>query len=459
MSTQPIEAVLIGAGSRGRHCFGEIALKHPHDLKFVAVAEPDEERRNVFGDAHRIPKNRRFKSYQDLFAKGLLAPACVNTTMDRMHFETAIAAFAVGYHLLLEKPMAVDPVHCMKIVDASRRAGKFLQICHTMRYAPYTQELRRLVASGVLGEMLHVQHCEHVAYWHMAHSFVRGNWGNEGRSAPMLLAKSCHDLDFIVWMIGRKAKKIVSFGRLSDFNASRVGPEIPERCTDGCPVEATCPYSAIKTYLQPHSHSWVNAGVSIDPSYEARKKSIETGPYGRCVYRCDNDVVDHQVVAMEFEGGLTCEFTMQGHAFEGTRASRITGTEASIRTLGASNEIVLEHIASGRRETITPGAGVGGHGGGDTGIVRAFVAAVRDGDTSLIVSTGEQSLESHLIAYAAEKSRKQGVMVDMDEYRREVERAAGLTLPAPVGGDGAGDGASAKRSSNRKRAGSAAAAR
>lgn len=431
MRKQPVEAVLIGAGGRGRHCFGHYALQHPHDIKIVAVAEPDADRRAAFAEDHKLPKNRQFKSYEDMFAKGLLAPACINTTMDRMHFASAIAAFDVGYHLLLEKPMAVDPVHCMKIVHASQKAGKILQICHTMRYAPYTQELRRLVASGVLGEMLHVQHCEHVAFWHMAHSFVRGNWGNEAKSAPMLLAKSCHDLDFIVWMIGRKAKKIVSFGKLTNFNSSRVGPEIPDRCTDGCPIEAACPYSAIRTYLQPHQHSWVSAGISIDQSYEARKLAVETGPYGRCVYRCDNDVVDHQVVAMEFEGGLTCEFTMQGHAFVGTRASRITGTEATLRSIGHGNEIVLEHIASGRREIIKPGEGVGGHGGGDAGICKAFVAAVRDDDRSLIVSTGEESLESHLIAFAAEKSRKEGILVDMDQYRREVEIAAGVTQTTP----------------------------
>lgn len=426
MARTPVEAVLIGAGGRGRGTFGRFALDNPVDLKFVAVAEPDDERREAFAEAHGIGPDRQFKSYEDLFAEGQLAPACVNTTMDRTHYVSTIAAFGAGYHVLLEKPMAVDAAECMGIVHASERAGRILQICHTMRYAPFVQEVKRVVDSGALGEILHIQHAEHVAFWHMAHSFVRGNWANEARSAPMLLSKSCHDLDLIVWFAGRKARKVVSFGRLTDFNASRVGPEIPDRCTSGCPIEPECPYSAIRTYVSgsPGPNSWVRHSISIDQSYEARLKAIQEGPYGRCVYRTDNDVVDHQVVSIEFEGGLTCTFTMQGHAMDGTRASRITGTEATLRAWEHGGEIVVEHIGSGRRETIRPGAGHGGHGGGDNGICRAFVKAVRDGDTSLIVSSGQESLESHLIAFAAEKSRLEGVLVDMDAYREEVQRRA-----------------------------------
>jgi len=325
-----MEAVMVGAGSRGYAAYGAYALRHPHEIKFVAVAEPFDEKRERFAASHGIPPERCFRSWEDLLEGRQIATALVNCTMDAHHVPSTMAALKAGYHVLLEKPMATTPGDCLRLVRAAEGSRRILQICHVLRYTSFFSTLYDIVNSGRLGEIVTVEHKENVAYWHMAHSFVRGNWRRTDTSSPMLLSKCCHDLDILSWVIGRRCKRVSSFGSLTHFRPDRAGPEIPERCTDGCPIEQECPYSAMKQYLGPHI-GWPVSVISVDTSYEARLEAIKTGPYGRCVYRCDNDVVDHQVVNMEFEGGLTVSFTMHGHSHENCRTMRYSGTKATLR--------------------------------------------------------------------------------------------------------------------------------
>jgi len=423
MGLQPIEAVLLGAGGRGRNCFGAYALRYPYDLKFVAVAEPDPQRRAWFAEHHNIPAERCFESWEDLLDRPQMAPALINATMDRTHFASTMAALKAGYHVLLEKPMAVDPVECVLLVDAARRFNRILQIGHTLRYTPFFTTLKRLVADGVAGEIITVQHNEHVAFWHMAHSFVRGKWANSGRSAPMILAKCCHDLDILRWIIDREPVRLASFGSLTHFRPERAPEGAPERCTDGCPHEPTCPYSAIRHYLKPEA-TWPASTISLDTSLEARRKALETGPYGRCVYRCDNDVVDHQVIIIEFAGNLTVTFTMHGHSHDNVRTMRYCGTEATIRGHAGLHRLEVHHYSTGKVDTIDPGRAEGGHGGGDPAMIRAFVEAVRRDDPALVVASADESLDSHLMAFAAEKSRLEGIVVDFQAYRADILRQA-----------------------------------
>lgn len=416
---QPITAVLVGAGNRGRDAYGAYALRYPHQIRFVAVAEPNAERRELFAHAHNIPRERQFASWEELYAQGQLAPALVNCTMDRDHVQSTLPALALGYHVLLEKPMAVTPHDCVRLVHAAERAGRILQICHVLRYTSFFRTIYEIVRSGRLGDLMTVEHKENVAYWHMAHSFVRGNWSNSRTSSPMILSKSCHDLDILSWIVGAPCRKVASFGHLSLFRADRVGPEIPARCTDGCPIADECPFYAPRLYLTEDT-GWPTSVISLDHSLEARLRALQEGPYGRCVYRCDNDVVDHQIVTMEFANDVTVTFTMHGHSHREGRTMRYDGTAATLRASAPLNEVAVYDHLSGREDTIHPGEVAGGHGGGDIGLMHEFVAAVRDPGRAVNTSA-RASLQSHLIAFAAEEARTTGQVVDLADYMQRVE--------------------------------------
>lgn len=424
----PVEAVLIGAGGRGARAYGAYALRHPDRLKIVAVAEPDPERRDRFARGHEIPGENVFHGWEDMMARPQIAPALINTTMDQMHLDSSLAALDAGYDVLLEKPMATSAADCVRIVQAAEDAGRLLQICHVLRYTPFFRKLKSLLASGALGDLVTVMHSEHVAYWHIAHSYVRGNWRNSEFATPMLLSKSCHDLDILVWMLGRRCKRVASFGELRHFRPENAPPGAPDRCTDGCPVESECPHYAPRLYFDvPQSSSFARA-ISNDPSLEARMTALREGPYGRCVFRCDNNVVDHQVVMMEFEDGVTVSFTMEGHSHDNVRAMRYSGTRATVRGHTGFNQLRLHDYVSGGEERLVPESVKGGHGGGDWGLMEAFVDAVqgrRDPETS-----ARNSLESHLIGYAAEHARVTGTVVEMDEFRRQAYADAKAAVPA-----------------------------
>jgi predicted dehydrogenase len=413
---QPIDAVMVGAGNRGHFVYGAYALRYPDEVRFVAVAEPDEGRRLRFARAHGIPAERQFSSWEELASRPPLAPALVNATMDRDHYAGALALLETGYDMLLEKPMATTAGRCVELVRAAERCGRVLQIGHVLRYAPYFQTLRDVVRSGRLGEIVSVDWRENVVSWHYAHSFVRGRWANSERATPMILAKCCHDLDLLVWILGRRCQKVASFGSSTHFGPDRAGPEIPERCTDGCPVAGECLYYAPRIYLEGIASDFAVNAVSLDRSPEGIRRALETGPYGRCVYRCDNDVVDHQVVLMGLDGGLAVSLTMQGASHLEGRTVRIDGLDATLLGNQVRNELLVADHRTGATELIRPPIGVGGHGGGDEGIVRAFVERLRSGAADVSTS-GWEALESHLIAFAAEEARATGAVVGMGEYR------------------------------------------
>jgi predicted dehydrogenase len=417
----PVELVLVGAGNRGHLAYGAYALRHPDQAKFVAVVEPDDARRVRFADVHRISRDRQFRSWEELGERPQLAPALVNATMDRTHRPSTLALLGSGYDILLEKPIATSPQECVEIVTAAERAGRILQIAHVMRYAPFFVAIRDLLASGRLGPVVSVDWRENLVYWHYAHSYVRGNWANSGRAGPMILTKCCHDLDLLFWLFGA-CHRLSSSGSLTHFTEKVVGPEIPARCTDGCPIEDECPYFAPRIYLEllrqnPDSFA-VNA-ITLDRTEQGVMRALETGPYGRCVYRCDNDAVDHQVVALEFAGGLSVSLTMQGASHVEGRTVRIDGRRATLLANESRGELALHLHRTGQIERMSVEPGVGGHGGGDDGLINAFLEGIRGRHEGMRTSARE-AIESHLMAFAAETSRKSGRPVDMDAYRTSV---------------------------------------
>jgi predicted dehydrogenase len=417
---KPVEVVVLGAGSRGHHSYGRWILDHPDQIRAVAVAEPDPVRRAMFAEAHSLPDDRVFVDHHALFAQEQLAQGLINATMDRQHVETTLGALEVGYDVLLEKPMAATPHDCVQLVRAAETAGRSLSICHVMRYSPFYITLYETLRSGDVGEIMVVDHRENVAFWHQAHSFVRGNWGNSARSAPMILAKSCHNMDILFWLLGRRVTKLSSFGSLRHFRPEQAPEGAPERCTDGCPHWQDCLYYAPRMYLRDR-RGWPINVIATDLSYEGRMEALRSGPYGRCVYRCDNNVVDHMTINMLLESDLTVTFTMHAFSHENCRTMRFDGTRASLKAHGGKGELVLYDFRTMRERLIPLPEAKGGHGGGDHGVMSAFVKAL-NGETSALHTTARDSLESHLMAFAAEESRLNGgVVIDMEEYRARIE--------------------------------------
>ena len=238
---EPLQLLLFGAGNRGADAYGAYALQHPDQVQFVAVAEPDSFRRTEFGRAHQIPPRNQFTTWQEALTAGKIADALINATQDDMHHSSTLAALKAGYDILLEKPIAPTLQETIEIVQAAEDSGQLLMICHVLRYTDFFQKVNQIIKSGRLGQIVNISHSENVSYFHMAHSYVRGNWRNTDVSAPMILAKCCHDLDLLYWFLDEKPDLLSSAGNLRHSRVENAPSDAPERCTDGCPAADTCP--------------------------------------------------------------------------------------------------------------------------------------------------------------------------------------------------------------------------
>jgi predicted dehydrogenase len=426
----PITAVLLGAGNRGA-IYSGFALQHPDDMKIVAVAEPREDRRLRIAAQHDIPANRCFESWEDVLALGKIADVVVNSTMDRDHMASSVAALEAGYDMLLEKPMSPVLHENVRLVQLAEEKGRLLQICHVLRYSPYFQTVRDIVQSGRLGRVVSVDHRENLVYWHMAHSYVRGNWRNSTIAGPMILSKCCHDFDILYWILRQPVERLSSFGSLIHFRPENAPAGAPLRCTDGCPAAEQCKYYAPRLYGRDTDSPTWNA-LTLTTTVEARLEALKTSPFGRCVYHCDNDVVDHQSVNMELTDGATVSLIMNGQGYEEGRTLRFDGTRATLlgKFRAHAHKLSIHDHLSGEVEHIDiPDRDQSGHGGGDWGLMHSFVNAVR-GITDDSLTSARESLESHLLAFAAEESRLEHRLITMGDYRARAEREAKLAYQA-----------------------------
>ena len=405
---RPITAVVLGAGSRGS-IYAGYAKEHPEQLQIIAIAEPRADRLAQLAEEVGVPAEYRFDSWEALLSQPKMADCAFVCTLDDDHTAPAVKAMELGYHILLEKPMSNREDECRLIAETARKTGRALAVCHVLRYTPFYMTLKGLIDTGEVGQVTTVNQIENVGYWHQAHSFVRGNWRNSQETSPMLLQKSCHDMDIILWLMGSTCTKVQSFGSLKHFTAENAPAGAAKRCLD-CPHAETCPYSAPKLYLDMERAGWPVDVITTDMSFEGRRKALEEGPYGRCVYYCDNDVVDRQVVNMEFENGGVATFTMTGLSADFCRQLKIFGTKGQIQANMGTKEIILHRFGEEPRTIpVDMGLEESGHGGGDYGIMADFLRILRDGGES---RTGaEVSLQSHLICFAAEKSRKESIVV------------------------------------------------
>ena len=409
------EAILIGAGQRGHFVYGRWALDHPERLRIVAVADPRSDRIDRFADAHGIPASHCFGNPDTLLSIPRIAPAAIIASPDRTHHRHVLAALRAGYHVLAEKPMASTLAQCVELVDASARSPGTLHIGHVLRFTPFFQTLREVIQSGRLGDIVTVEHRENVRSWHMAHSYVRGNWGRGEIATPMIVAKCCHDFDILHWNLGSPVTRLSSVGSLFEFHSERAPEGATARCTDPCPV-TDCPYDARRIYLDPAMKGWPIHVITDDLSQEGRLEALHNGPYGQCAYRAESNVVDHQIVTMELESGTSVALVMHGHSHEESRTMRYDGTRATLRgVFGRQQSItVIDHV-TGIPEEIPIGTGVGGHGGGDGGIMEAFLATVETGAPP--ATPASESLESHFLAFLAEEARTTGVVIDVGARR------------------------------------------
>ncbi len=413
-----ISIALIGAGQRGEN-YSEYALRYPHEIQCVAVAEPNPVRRERYCNTYGIATEQRYTDWQALLAQPKMADAVLICTQDKYHFAPTMAALDAGYHVLLEKPMSPDPAECVAMGKRAAELQQHFLICHVLRYTNFFRTIKQVLDDGEIGHLISIQHNENVAFWHYAHSYVRGNWRNSKESSPMILAKSCHDMDILLWLAGADCRQLSSFGSLTHFRSENAPPGAPTRCLDGCPVADECAYYAPAFYLT-GTTGWPASTISDDTSTEGLLQALQSGPYGRCVYHCDNNVVDHQVVTIEFVNGVTAAFTMCAFTNDVSRTIKLMGTKGEIRGIidAQKNELEITNFIQGTRKTVyTPNkSGSQGHGGGDFGVMHDFVRLLQQGDKQRGRTSAAISVQSHLMAFAAEESRLSKKVILLDEF-------------------------------------------
>ena len=425
----PVRVAICGLGSRGKDTYARLSEMLPEQMVIAAIAEPIEEKREYVRTRYSVPADMCFETGEEMFACERLADVALICTQDAMHVGHAVAALEQGYHLLLEKPIATSRGDVEKIQETARRMNRSVIVCHVLRYAPFFETIFDAIERGEIGDVMCIQALENVGYWHQAHSFVRGNWRRESESTFMLLAKCCHDLDYLVWLTGQRCARVSSFGSLRHFRKECAPEGAAARCTAGCKAKENCPYDAEKIYLTNEKTGILNGNtdwpcniLAQEPTEEKIRKAIEEGPYGRCVYACDNDVVDSQIVNMEMENGVLCQLMMSAFCEHGGRTIRVLGTHGCIEGDMESN--VLRIRPFGKPETMVDVAklsrDLAGHGGGDARLLAELMQMHgKTGKPTKRMTTLEASGESHYIAFAAEVSRKNGGMAVQLKDMRE----------------------------------------
>lgn len=409
--------IIIGGGGRGSIYSGHLRTLSDR-AEVVAIAEPRDFFRDRIAQTHHIPPENQFRDWHELLNRPKFADVVIITTQDRMHLEPAIAFARLKYDILIEKPLAPTLEECRDLIAAVENNGIIMSVCHVLRYTNFTRKLKELITSGKIGTVMSVQHLEPVGHWRFAHSYVRGNWRKEENSSSVLLAKSIHDLDWIRYIVDSAPKQVSSFGSLMFFKKENQPEGAADRCLE-CTLESQCPYSAPRFYLDRIRSGNIGAyveSVAGEATEENVLRQLRNGPYGRCVFACDNDVADHQVVNIEFDNGATAVFTLAGCSKYGDRRTTVFGSLGEL--YGDGETLRCYSYLTGKTEevAIPPPAVPDHHGGGDYNLVRTFIDAVLTRNTSEIVTGPEISLETHYLVFAAEIARKTSSIVKMKEF-------------------------------------------
>jgi predicted dehydrogenase len=422
-----VEVLLIGAGTRGTYIYGELTKREDIKIKIVGVAEPIEDRREKMKKEHGIPSEYCFKSGEEALKHKRFCDAVINITPDRVHHKIAVAALEKGYHLLLEKPMATSAKDCVDILEAQRKSKKVLMVAHVLRYSPFFQKMKKIVDSKELGKMLSLDILEEIGYWHFAHSYVRGNWRKKKEAGPIILTKSSHDMDLISWFVNGEIKSVRSSGSLKYFRKGNSQKGSTVKCIGKCKVKKACPYNAEKFYLNtkdPDEVVWPTTAISpVDKSIAARKKVLKEGPYGTCVWKCDNDVCDNQEVIIRFKKNIIARFTLTAFGSEPTRKVRIYLEKGELHGDLSKGSIRIVRYSGVRGNDEINGIELpikDHHGGGDELLLKAFVKTVKEKNKEANLTTAQNSIRSHLLSFAAEDSRMQGKPINFQTYKKKL---------------------------------------
>ena len=425
-----LQGIIVGAGHRAR-LYASYAKERPDDMEIVGVADPSALRRQQVAEEFGLSDKQCFESAEALAHVPKFADFVINGTMDHQHVPTSLPLLEAGYDMLLEKPFATDEHEMWELVRAARRHQRAIVICHVLRYAPFYTAIRQQVQNGVIGDILNIQATEHVSYHHVAVAYVRGKWNNSRHcKTSMLMAKSCHDLDLIAWMKSSVSpRRVSSFGSLFQFTPEKAPKGAGTRCLVDCPVEADCLYSARKHYIDhPDRWSfyvWDSLEHVANPNIEQKIESLKgDNPYGRCVWRCDNEGVDHQSVLIEFEDGCTATLNMIGGCSKPSRSLHLIGTTGEIQGCLEDSSFVIRHIdpRPGHEyceEIIDLNVGgdmtgaFGGHGGGDMRLVADFLKTLRGEPHSICSTVIEDSVAGHLIGFGADRSLRDQQIVNI----------------------------------------------
>lgn len=398
--------IIVGAGGRGKDCYAPY-LKKTGILKIVGVAEPDANRRIQFARDYDIPEDMCFADYKQLFAKGKLADSVIICTQDKTHLEATRLAVGCQYHILLEKPIATTLGELKEIEAVISGYDKIFTTGFVLRYTPFIKKIKEIIKSGEIGDIVTMQLNENEGFWHHAHSYVRGPWNSEKSSSPLIVAKSCHDFDLMMYLIDADCKKISSYGSNLFFKRENAPGDVPPRCTDGCKFSDTCVYNAVKLYTEGQAKYFVHkfdCGNSDKDIIEA----LKTNPYGRCVYRCDNDVCDHQVASLEFEGGITAVFTVSAFSRDNTRTIKIMGSKGEVGGCLETGTLVLKRFSDMSEEKFNIVHDGTKHCGGDGGLMQHF-AKLLCGEPV----PDKWVLKAHKAVFSAEESRITGGVIEL----------------------------------------------
>ncbi len=405
---------ILGCGARGAETYGRLFQKLEDKFQIVALCDVQKDKLAKYRETFHIAEENCFDD-EETFLKEKRADLLVIATMDNDHVRQSLSALALGYDILLEKPITKNKQECYDLLEAQKKYGGKILVCHVLRYAPTFMKVAELLKKGAIGKLVSIQALEGVGYWHQAHSFVRGNWRNEELSSPMIMQKCCHDMDLLQYYAGSPCESISSVGSLVHFKPENAPEGSAERCLD-CKEVDTCPYSAKRSYIErwekfgKPKNAWpYNILTPVIPlTEEVLMKAIKEGPYGRCVYHCDNDVVDHQVTQINFQNGVKASLIMTAFTAEVGRVQRFFGTKGEIIL---SDESGVELKIFGK-EPVKVDVEEGldsmgyGHGGGDYVLLNTLFDMLNG--TACVETSLEASIESHLMAICAEESRKEG---------------------------------------------------
>ena len=413
---------VVGLGARGHHTYMKYQHLFPERMKVVAIADTNPEKVELCKKEFNVKDEMCFSSAMDLLKQDRLADVVIIATQDGDHREHTLEALEKGYEILLEKPISNDPMDCIEIRDAALAKGKNITVCHVLRYTMFYKKIKEAIQNNLIGDIVSVQAIENVGYWHQAHSFVRGNWCNSETTSPMILQKCCHDFDIINWLLGKKCLSVSSYGSLKYFN-SKNAPEGSSDYCFNCKAKANCPYDAYKIYITNENGiangntDWPVNIVCENPTLEKVEETLKTSRFGRCVFRCNNNVVDHQVVNMQYEDEITVQLTMCGFTKDMTRYVKVMGTMGEI-IADQSTNIVRVRTFNGEEiiyDINELSSDLSGHGGGDNQMMtEVFESMETHNQTDSSIA---KSISSHVQAFAAEYSRlHNGVTITIEEY-------------------------------------------